>query len=289
LYKFSYIFLLSFLTLLLSCGHSHDEVKKELEQLKSVENDDFTIAYNYATYLSRSKNISPTEAIPLINELISMGYPTAARYCIDNLERNGIHSADLLALHGLCYQHELQPGLARADLEAALKSDPGNKKIITLLNNPGTKGAGEPELPIHVTLFRKGIVFIQTAQYDSALFYMDKAGTAGEKLQHKHYVTQLERVLEGDKTIKLTPGNYRGYMLKSQGLAAIKAYDQAQGVLDGGLTANPGNLNLILAKALVWVQEGKNETAQQYLWEQEQQGIVIDPAVKQKILKPQNH
>lgn len=286
--KIPYIFLLSFLPIFFSCQHGHDEIKKDLDQLKAEEKKGYTVAYNYSTYLSTSKSISPEEAIPMISELISMGYPTAARYCIDNLERNGIHSADLLALRGLCYQHELQPQLAGADLESALKSDPANEKIRTLLNNLRKETHGGEAPPDQSVLFKQGLELIRSEDYVSALEYMHKAAEAGSNPQPGQYVSRLEKVLEGEDLIKAHPLQPRGYMQMSQALAAMKQYEQAREIIDGGLKAIPDNLNLILARALVWVQEGKSETARQYLWEQEQRGIVIDPAVKQKILQPQN-
>ena len=84
------------------------------------------------------------------------------------------------------------------------------------------------------------------------------------------------------------PGSISGYVRKSQGLASMGMFEIAQENLDNGLVNNPGNLNLILAKALVWVQAGQREMAEQYLWEQEQKGIAIDPAVKRQIFQQHN-
>ncbi len=274
--------------LLVSCTQNHADIMKEFKRLKESKADPYTLAYSYASYLSTSTQIKPEEAIPLINELISMAYPTAARYCIDNLERNGIRSFDLLALHGLCYQHELQPLLAGADLEAALKGDPGNEKIMTLLNNLRRQSPDASDLPMHEALFRQGLACIQQQEYDSALHFIKKAIDLGNQPEYEPFIARIENVIEGEKMIFFNPLNHKGYLVKSHGLAAMKEFGAAQITLDGGLIACPGNVNLILAKALVWVQGGNTETARQYLLEQEQQGIAIDPSVKQRILQPQN-
>ena len=80
------------------------------------------------------------------------------------------------------------------------------------------------------------------------------------------------------------PGSYKGYIQMSQGLASMKLYNQAQRTLTNGLERNPDNLNLILAKALVWVQAGQQETAIRYLGELEKNGLIIDQEVKRQIL-----
>ncbi|MDX2432969.1 MAG: hypothetical protein QNK35_18665 [Bacteroides sp.] len=260
----------------------------EFDKLKASETDSYTVAYTYATYLSTTKRISPEEAIPMLSELIAMGYPTAARYCINNLEKNGIHSFDLLALRGLCFQHELQPDMASTDLEAALKGDPGNEKIQILINNLRKQSTEAEDMPLHEALFRKGMTSLQNQDYDSAFYYLKKAGQIENRPEYVAYITRLENIIEGEQIIKSTPDNYKAYMQKSQGLSAMQLFREAQITLDGGLIACPDNLNLILAKALVWVQEGETENARLYLWEQEQRGIAIDPVVKQKILQAKN-
>jgi len=283
-----YIVLFPILLFFCSCEQSNEEIKKELEQLEASGTDSYTVAYAYATYLSSTKKISPSEAIPFISKLISLGYPTSARYCIDNLERNGIWSFDLLALHGLCYQHELQPGLALADLQAALEGDPGNEKIRTLMENFRKISTEPEESAPHETLFRKGLASLQNQHFDSALFFMKKARELEDLPEYSDYISRTESIIEGDQMILTSPGNYKAYLLKSQGLSALKHFEEAQRTLDTGLIACPDNLNLILAKALVWVQAGEREIAKQYLWEQEQRGIDIDPGVKKRILQVQN-
>jgi hypothetical protein len=303
------------LVVLLSCQNSDDRVLKRLDRLRSEETDRHNIVYAYAAYLSTTRTITPEKAIPLINEMISFGYPTEARYSIDNLERNGIHSCDLLALHGLCYQHELQPGLALADFEKALAGDPGNGKIRLLLDN--AKGAESPgsqaekmlevagvmmaqkqydasdsvlnailalESASHRAAYLKGLIRLQKEQYDSALYFMKLANSIEDREEYRHHMAMVSRVLEGEKLISGDPLSFSGYLQKSQGLASMGMFIRAQGTLDRGLEKNPDQQSLILAKALVWVQAGQQETARQYLWEQEQRGIVIDPALKQKIL-----
>ena len=283
-----YIFLFPILLIFCSCEDNHEEIKKELKQLRDSDTDRYTVVYTYATYLSTTKSIKPEEAIPLISDLISMDHPTAARYCIDNLERNGIHSFDLLALRGLCYQHELQPGLARADLEVALKGDPGNEKIRTLMVML-RKQSGEAEnLAHHEVLFRQGMASLQQQQYDSALYFLRQAQEMEDRPEYSNFITRTENIIEGERMIQASPGSYKAYMLKSQGLSALKLFEEAQRTLDGGLITCPDNLNLILAKALVWAQEGEGEMAKQYLWEQEQRGINIDPNIKKQILQEQN-
>jgi len=283
-----YIFLFPILLIFCSCEDNHEEIKKELKQLRDSDTDRYTVVYTYATYLSTTKSIKPEEAIPLISDLISMGHPTAARYCIDNLDRNGIHSFDLLALRGLCYQHELQPGLARADLEVALKGDPGNEKIRTLMVML-RKQSGEAEnLAHHEVLFRQGMASLQQQQYDSALYFLRQAQEMEDRPEYSNFITRTENIIEGERMIQASPGSYKAYMLKSQGLSALKLFEEAQRTLDGGLITCPDNLNLILAKALVWAQEGEGEMAKQYLWEQEQRGINIDPNIKKQILQEQN-
>ena len=42
--------------------------------------------HEYATYLSTSRTIEVDEAISMISEMISPGYPVETRYCIDNLK-----------------------------------------------------------------------------------------------------------------------------------------------------------------------------------------------------------
>ncbi len=285
---FLHISLITTLLLLPSCGEDHRDIKSELDQLKAGETDRYTVAYTYATYLSTTKSIKPEEAIPLISDLISMGHPTAARYCIDNLERNGIHSFDLLALRGLCYQHELQAGLAMADLEAALKGDPGNEKIRTLMDMLRKQSGEAEDLAHHEVLFRQGMASLQQQQYDSALNFIRQAQEMEDRPEYSNFITRTENIIEGERMIQASPGSYKAYMLKSQGLSALKLFEEAQRTLDGGLIASPDNLNLILAKALVWVQEGEDEMAKQYLWEQEQRGINIDPNIKKQILQEQN-
>ena len=93
--------------------------------------------------------------------------------------------------------------------------------------------------------------------------------------------------MEGEKLITARPASFNGYLQKSQGQASLEQYDLAQQTLTSGLEKNPDNLNLILAKALVWVQAGQEETARQYLEELERQGLVIDPALKQRIFQHQ--
>ena len=283
---FSSIFLLSILFSLLSCGSNHDDKLNKFQQLKASGADSYKIAYNYSIYLSTSTSITPEEAIPLINELISLGYPAAARYCIDNMERNGIHSPDLLALHGLCYQRELQPVLAEADYNEALRRDPGNAKIITLMNN--LLNASEGIRGQHDILFQKGLNALHQGHYDSAYQQISRARELTDMPEYSPYITQLERIRTGESMIAENPDQVQGYILKSQGLTALRMFGEAQLTLDSGLQVNEDNLKLILAKALVWVQEGQIQTASQYLWEQEQDGLVIDPDVKQRILQPQN-
>ena len=283
-----YIFLFPILLIFCSCEDNHEEIKKELKQLRDSDTDRYTVVYTYATYLSTTKSIKPEEAIPLISDLISMGHPTAARYCIDNLDRNGIHSFDLLALRGLCYQHELQPGLARADLEVALKGDPGNEKIRTLMVMLRKQSGEAEDLAHHEVLFRQGMASLQQQQYDSALNFIRQAQEMEDRPEYSNFITRTENIIEGERMIQASPGSYKAYMLKSQGLSALKLFEEAQRTLDGGLITCPDNLNLILAKALVWAQEGEGEMAKQYLWEQEQRGINIDPNIKKQILQEQN-
>ncbi len=261
---------------------------KKINQLKSGETDRYALAYAYATYLSATRSIEPGEAIPMISDLISMGFPTEARYCIDNLKRNGIQSYDLLALRGLCYQHELQPELAVMDLESAMKGDPGNEKIRILLNNARSGQSPGKDHPMQEALFLKGLDCLQREQFDSALYFISETQGMEKQVQYQRYVEQITKVVAGEKLIASDPSDFRGYMQKSQGLSGVNLFDLAQKALDSGLEVNPDNLNLILAKALVWVQAGDRETARQYLWEQEQRGISIDPAIKQQILQPQN-
>lgn len=286
--NFLYISLITLLLLPLSCRENQRNLKKNPEALKTGDADPYTVAYTYAVYLSTTKKIQAEEAIPLINDLISMGYPTEARYVINNLKSNGIHSYDLLALRGLCYMHELQLEKAGVDLEAALKGDPGNEKILILMNNFRKQSTEADELPPFEILIQSGMEHLQKLDYDSALYFFNAAMRMENRSEYAPLISRLENIIEGGEMILSAPGNYKAYMLKSQGLSALKLYEEAQKTLDAGLVACPENLNLILAKALVWVQEGESETARLYLWEQEQQGIVIDPGVKQNILQTQN-
>ena len=313
------IWLFSLLFILISCQDSQKKIKKELDQLQAEETDRYSVVVAYATYLSTTHSIEAGDAIPMINKMISLGYPAEARYSINNLKRNGIHSYDLLALRGLCYSNELQDGLAVLDLEKAHAGDPGNAKIKSLLDQvKGNKGPGVPLEELldragamiaqkqydasesaldvilkqdnvnHRALYFKGKIRLLREQYDSALYFITFARSSENLEEYSLYISRIGKVVEGEKLIVTDPGSISGYVQKSQGLASMGMFDIAKENLDMGLVNNPGNLNLILAKALVWVQADDAETAQQYLWEQEQSGIAIDPGIKQQILQKQN-
>ena len=284
----SLTWLIPTLFLLLSCESSHGDLQRQIEQLKSEDSGNYAIVYAYATFLYTNRSIEPDQAIPMINEMISSGYPAEARYSINNLKRNGIHSYDLLALRGLCYQLELQPELAMADFLTALKGDPDNDKIKTLLKNARGDQTMEKEQSTPEDLFQKGIACVQNQEYDAALSFMKNALEMEQVARWEGYVTQITKVMEGERMIEANPSDFRGFIQKSQGQAAMALFVPAQETLDAGLKNNEDNLNLMLAKALVWVQAGETETARQYLWEQEQRGISIDPGIKKQILQQQN-
>ena len=278
----SFTCLIPALLLILSCQNNHEKIKKQFEELKSADSEQYQIAYAYATYLSTTPSIDAEEAIPMILELISYDYHTEARYCVDNLMRNGIQSWDLLALRGLCYFNELQPGLAMIDLQRARKGDPENPKIIALLNQ--VKGSEKPVYTVGELLVRTETMIVEE-QYDSALFYMNLVLQIEKKDEYETYMAGIGKVLDAEKLIAANPGSYAGYLQKSQGLASMKKFNAAQLTLNAGLEKNPDNLNLVLAKALVWVQSGQPETASQYIEELEKLGMTIDPALKQQILQ----
>ena len=133
------------------------------------------------------------------------------------------------------------------------------------------------------------MIRLMRKQYDSALYFMTFARSSENLEEYGRYISKIDKVVEGEKLIVANPVSFSGYMQKSQGLASMGMFDIAQKTLDKGLVNIPDNLNLILAKALVWVQAGQRETAVQYLWEQEQRGIAIDPSLKEKIIQNQQY
>ncbi len=300
--------------LLLSCKSRHEIFMRELDQIKSNGTEQFTVVYALSAYLSTTSRISADEAVPLILELISYGNYTEARYCIENLKRNGVHSPDLLALRGLCYYNELHSELALADLEEAHTDDPGNAKITTLLDR--VKGIGE-SLPTpdelidraaemissrriidseslldqvlelqeanHRALFYKAVIRLHLEEYDSALYYLTFALSSEPLDRYNAFINFTQMAKEGDVTIRSDPSSYQGYLQKSRGLASMDLIELAQVTLDQGLEKNPENLNLILAKALVWVQAGQEERARNYIQGLERRGLTIDPALKERI------
>lgn len=314
----SVIWFIPLLLFILSCRSDHDAVSKRFDQLKSEDPEQYTLVYAYSTYLSTTRSIEPEEALPLVLELISFGNYTEARYCVDNLMRNGIQSYDLLALRGLCYFNELQTELALTDLEKAHTGDPDNAKIKTLLDQ--VKGIKDPEAEVdellasagemimkqqydasdqilnaileqdrtsHQALYYKGLIRLQRTQYDSAHHYMSFARSSEPLEEYSRFIAWIEKVFEGERMIATNPGSFTGYIEKSQGLSSMRLFDEAHNALNRGLERNPDNLNLILAKALVWVQAGEAETAREYLSELEQRGLQIDPALKQRIFQNQ--
>jgi tetratricopeptide (TPR) repeat protein len=304
------------LLILCSCRDAQQEMKREIERIRSQQEDPYTLVYAYAAYLSNASNIEPDEAISMVSEMIASGYPTEARYAINNLMNNGVTSHDLLALRGLCYAREFQQELALQDLEKAMEGDPGNEKIEVLLDQVkgGERSAQilggmtdrafqllslqkyveadsalntilELEDTWHRALYLKALIRVHEEQYDSALFYLAYANSLSGNDQYEPSISRVNQLIEGEKEITAHPGSFNGYLAKSQAFSFLGMYEDAQETLDRGLSANPDHLNLILAKALVWVQEGKQETARQYLREQEQRGVRIDPGVKQQVLQ----
>lgn len=267
------------LVFLMSCQSRHEKIMEQFDQLRSGDSEKYPIVYAYSTYLSTATDIEEEDVIPMLLELISYDAHTEARYCIDNLKANGIFSWDLLALRGLCYYNELHPELAMIDLEKAIAGDPGNGKIKALLKQ--VRGRD------HESLYMNGLDRLQEEQYDSALHLINLAIEMEKRKEYETSVVWIEKVLEAEKLIEASPASYTGYLQKSQGLASLGLFKQAQKTLTGGLEKNPDNLNLILAKALVWVQAGQQETARKYLEDLEQQGLNIDPALKQRILQTQ--
>lgn len=289
-----------------------------LDRLKSEGAEEFNIVYTVASYLSTATDIKADEAAELVLDLISYGNYTEARYCIDNLKRNGIHSYDLLALHGLCYFNEMHPELALVEIEEAHSGDPGNAKIKTLFDQVNNNG---PEIPTadeliasavdlisqrqyaesdhlldqvlqleqanHQALYYKGLIRVHREDYDSALYFLTFAKSSEPLEQYSSFIQWTQMVKTGDSIIRTNPGSYQGYMQKSQGLASMELFELAQVTLNLGLQKNPNNLNLILAKALVWVQSGQTERAKKYLFELEQQGLAIDPSLKERIFLQQ--
>ncbi len=319
--KIARLHLIAFLvTLLLTgCGTDPKELMEQFDRLEEEPENTYGLIYATAAWLSTTGSVDPEEAIPLLNRMIALGYPAEARYSIDNLEANGIRSADLTALRGLCYQNELQPGLALAEYRKALEMDPDNEKIRTLIRNVHESANTEAETEdllarasslleqqrydasermldrilqqdelSHRALFMKGLIRLQNSSYDSAAYFMEFARSIEKLPEYEEYFGRIALVQEGEEMIVRNPATFRGYLQKSQGLAAMELYDEAHRQLDRGLQVLPGNVNLILAKALVWMQAGKPENARQYLWEQEQRGVKIDPALKERVLQTQN-
>ncbi len=309
-------FILSVVAFISGCGTRHDEVVSQLEELKKDSQEFYPVVYATATYLATTADLTPEEAIPLVLDLISMGYHTEARYSIDNLFRNGIFSYDLMALRGLCYSNELQPELALADLERATAGDPGNEKIQALYNQVQEKSSPVENAGIllndarsrllngdtdasdqilsrllnqdpgnHSALFMKGLIRLQKAQYDSALYYMQFARSLDEKRDYVEAVSSVEQVIKAEETIGKQPSFFSGYLQKSQGLAALGLFDEAQSAINHGLEELPDNRSLLLARALVWVQAGETETARLYIQELEQRGMVISQDLKERILQ----
>lgn len=301
------------------CRTGEEEAARQFDNLKEEDADNYTLVYHYAVYLSTTRDVETGFAISLLNEMIAHGYPTEARYCIENMNRNGIRSGDLLALRGLCYQHEMQYDLAMTDFRAALAMDPDDPRIRELILNlkairgleltedetlervrelMDTGRLDESELLLkalaekkgnqHEVSYWLGLVKLGKAQYDSAYHYMLQADKAGDRSRYSEYVSHIGSILEGEALIGSSPHTFSGYLQESRGLAALGFFDRAQEVLDGGLARNPDNVNLILAKALVWVQAGERETAEIYLLEQERRGIRIDPRLKQQVFPKQN-
>jgi tetratricopeptide (TPR) repeat protein len=302
--------------LLYSCSASHQDFLKELEVLKANKEEVYPVVYALSAYLSTTSDITSEEAIPLILELISLKYYTEARLCIDNLETNGIHSPDLKALRGLCYFNELQPELAEAEIAGALKKDPDNEKIQTLLvqisgGNPESPDATDlleraadlvrskdfaQAVPLlqsvltedpaqHQALYLMGMAKMNIADLDSAQYFIQFARSSERLPEYDQALKAIDQWIQGDELINANPASYSGYLTKSQGLAALAMFDRAQETLTAGLQRNPENMNLILAKALVWVQAGEKEKAEQYLRDLEQMGLALDPSLKQRILQ----
>ncbi len=304
---------------LAGCRTGEEAAARQFKKLKEEDADSYSLVYHYAVYLSTAGKVETGFAISLLNEMIAHGYPTEARYCIENMDRNGIRSGDLLAIRGLCYQHEMQYDLAMTDFRAALAMDPDDPRIRELILNlkvirglelteeEALERAGElmdrgrldeSELLLKALLEKRGDhheasyllgqVKLGKAQYDSAYHYMLRANEAGDRPGYSEYLAHLRYILEGEALIGSNPHTFSGYLQESRGLAAIGFFDRAQQVLDGGLALNPDNVNLILAKALVWVQADERETAEQYLLEQENRGIRIDPRLRQQVFPNQN-
>lgn len=315
--RFTLAWMIPMWLVFLSCQRDHGAFLKHIERLKDGNAEQYKLVYAYSIYLSTSTKIGPDQAIPLVLELISLGKYTEARYCIDNLERNGIFSDDMLALRGLCYFNELQPELALSDVEKAYAGDPVNEKIQALLDQirgetlpaPGPEELmdhavklledNQPEASEtflntilagdqthHRALYYKGFIRLLREEYDSALHFMTFARSAEPLEEYLLMVDGITRILEADEQIGDYPESYNGYLRKSQALASLGLFSQAQQVLSAGLDLIPGNRNLMLARALVWVQAGERETAIRYLDELEKTGMVIDPSLRQSILQP---
>ncbi len=302
--------------ILLSCQNGEERLRGDVDRARLEESDPYSKVYVYAAYLSTSREVEAAEAIPLINEMISAGYPLEARYSINNLMNHGISSWDLLALRGLCYLNESHPDLARIDLENALKGDPGNRKIemlldqaeggrnrerilkgmldeaMTLISDKQSDAADSMlNVVLHMdplsdqALFTKALIRIESEKYDSALYYLSFANSIENSELYERYINRMNRAVEGSNLIRTDPDSFRGYLILSEALSGIGEFGQAQRVLDRGLVRQPDHLNLILAKALVWVQSGARETARQYLREQQERGVPIDPEVVNQIMQ----
>jgi tetratricopeptide (TPR) repeat protein len=139
----------------------------------------------------------------------------------------------------------------------------------------------------HRALYCKGVIRLHWEDYDSALYFLNFARSSEPLEKYSSFIQWTRMARTGDAAIRTNPGSYQGYIQKSQGLASMELYELAQVTLNKGLEKNPNNLNLILAKALVWVQSGQTEQAKQYLLELEQQGLVVDPALKERIFLQQ--
>ncbi len=139
----------------------------------------------------------------------------------------------------------------------------------------------------HEAYFILGMNELFKGGYNSAHAHFAHAHEIKETPEYEHYLTQTSKILEGIHQIQNDPSSFKGYILKSEGLAAIGLFAAAQQVLDQGIDNIPDNANLQLAKVLVWVQSGETGKARDYLADLEQRGMRVDPKFKQQVFKEQ--
>ncbi len=283
------IYLLFLLLLPVTACNRDQKSREKITELRNGKNAaDYAVRLGEMSYLT-GKKPDRNFSMPLLNDLISEGYFTEARYAIDHLTRIYGPDADLFYLEAVCFRNQHEYILAEGAIGKALGIDNTNTTYRTEEQNIADEAVRWASIDSlnqriladcydYASITRRAEKLLGMRQFDAAVFDADTVLHADSSNLEARFVRGMAHLLDKNFDKALPDFQFLAASPSSpQDTKQYTSYYQAAQTLRqnaGLIEKNPSDTDPYIAMARIFTGLSEFTSALSYL----DQGLRINPS-----------